>query len=86
MCFCLFRDLKTQASTGLIFKSVVQKAVASNEHEGRAGEEQEQDSMARFIVLYLGRFKDAILVPPGTKLEVNSVCTITSARGLTHAY
>ncbi|CAM9480534.1 unnamed protein product, partial [Ectocarpus sp. 8 AP-2014] len=52
------------ASTGLIFKSVVQKPATGNEEDG-----DQKDGMFRFVVLYLKRFKDSILVPPGTKLE-----------------
>ncbi|CAN0118573.1 unnamed protein product [Ectocarpus sp. 6 AP-2014] len=52
------------ASTGLIFKSVVQKPATGNEEDG-----EQKDGMFRFVVLYLKRFKDSILVPPGTKLE-----------------
>lgn len=65
----LDRTLKTvaakQASTGLIFKSVVQKPATGHEEDG-----EQKDGMFRFVVLYLKRFKDKILVPPGTKLEV----------------
>ncbi|CAB1103033.1 unnamed protein product [Ectocarpus sp. CCAP 1310/34] len=53
-----------EASTGLIFKSVVQKPATGNEEDG-----EQKDGMFRFVVLYLKRFKDSILVPPGTKLE-----------------
>lgn len=57
-----------QASTGLIFKSVVQKPVAGDD-DGEEGAEV-HEGMFRFVVLYLKRFKDSILVSPGTKLEV----------------
>lgn len=36
--------------------------------------------MYRFVVLYLKRFKDAILLPPDTKLEVRSSNSRTAAR------
>eukprot|EP00903_Cladosiphon_okamuranus_P009842 g9353.t1 len=56
------------ASTGLIFKSSVQKTATGHEQDGRASAEQEE-GIYRFVVLYLTRFKDAILLPPDTKLE-----------------
>lgn len=56
----------TQASTGLIFKSIVQKPVNGNEQD-----DDVQEGVYRYVVLYLKCFKDSILVPPGYKLEVN---------------
>lgn len=55
-----------QASTGLIFKSIVQKPVNSNVQDAEV-----QEGVYRYVVLYLRCFKDAILVPPGYKLEVS---------------
>ncbi|CAN0309802.1 unnamed protein product [Pylaiella littoralis] len=52
------------ASTGLIFKSIVQKPVNGNEQFTEA-----QEGVYRYVMLYLKCFKDAILVPPGYRLE-----------------
>lgn len=56
---------RRQASTGLIFKSIVQKPVNGNEQFTEA-----QEGVYRYVMLYLKCFKDAILVPPGYRLEV----------------
>ena len=47
-------------------------AATSHDQDGGAGAEREE-GMYRFVVLYLKRFKDAILLPPDTKLEVRSL-------------
>ena len=44
--------------------------MTGQEQSGGAGAELEE-GMYRFVVLYLKRFKDSILLPPDTKLEVH---------------
>eukprot|EP00904_Undaria_pinnatifida_P000364 jgi/Undpi1/10328/HiC_scaffold_28.g12778.m1 len=49
---------------GLVFKSIIQSPVPGEETCGDLGE-----GLFRFVVLYLTRFKDAIELPEGSRLE-----------------
>lgn len=59
---CVFLCAERKSKTGLLFKSIVQKPhYAANE---------EDDTLGRFTMLYLTRFKDNIRLEEGCRLEV----------------
>lgn len=69
------RLLGDQAKAGLLYKSIVQKPASANP-KGKGKPDDISDIMSRFIMLYLSRFQDHILLEEGCRLEVTTTMSI----------